>query len=54
VGQIYNARLVDLFWKRHPEVVPMDASPSSATHLELDERKGTVAITLGARLCGFE
>lgn len=54
VGQIYDARLVDLFWKRHPEFVPIDASASSATHLELDERKGTVAITLGARLCGFE
>jgi surface antigen-like variable number repeat protein len=53
-GQIYNGRLVGLFWKRHPELLPPDATPSSKTILRLDEKKSTVAVTFDLRRCPTE
>jgi outer membrane protein assembly factor BamA len=49
VGNVYNARLLDVFLKRHSLDFSSD-DPRRVTK-RLDERAGTVAITLDARPC---
>ena len=53
-GQIYNGRLVGLFWERHPELLLADATPSSKTILRLDEKNGALAVTFDLRRCPTE
>lgn len=49
VGRVYNARLFDLFLKKHS----LEFSPDDPWRVmkRLDDRAGTVAITLDARPC---
>jgi len=50
-GDIYNKRLVNLFFQEQAPAPPTDASPDSRIHLQLDERAATVAITFDFRHC---
>jgi outer membrane protein assembly factor BamA len=53
IGQVYNGRLFDLFVARHYSILRF--SPDDPSHIgrRLDERTGTVALTLDARTCPF-
>jgi outer membrane protein assembly factor BamA len=52
VGQIYNARIFALFLEKHSSLLQF-SSPDDPKHVkrQLDERAGTVAITLDAHPC---
>jgi TonB family protein len=47
VGQVYNQRLIDLFSRKYP----LNIAKNSVSGRNLDERKGTVSITLDLRRC---
>lgn len=47
VGQVYNQGLIDLFSRKYP----LNSAKSSVSGHNLDERKGTVSITLDLRRC---
>jgi len=51
IGRIYNSRIFELFLIKHSSLFAF--SPDDAWHVQrqLDERAGTVAITLDARPC---
>ena len=53
IGQVYNWRLFDQFVARHYSILRF--SPDDPSHIDrrLDERTGTVALTLDARPCPF-
>ena len=53
IGQVYDWRLFDLFVARHYSILRF--SPDDPSHIDrrLDERTGTVALTLDARPCPF-
>ena len=51
VGQIYNQRLFDLFIERNFPVFKMHHDDPRLTSRQLDEKKGTIAITLYACPC---
>jgi hypothetical protein len=48
-GDIYNQRLVNLFFKEHASLLPAGASASSNVHLQLDQQARTVAVTFDFR-----
>jgi TonB family protein len=47
VGHVYNQHLINLFSRKYP----LNSSKSSLSGRNLDERKGTVSITLDLRRC---
>lgn len=49
VGQLYNQNLLDVFGERHPF-----GGSNSLTAFLLNEREGTVAVTLDLRHCGVQ
>lgn len=51
VGQVYNARLFDLFLKKHSSLLQFSSDDPRHVRKRLDDRAGTVAITLDARPC---
>ena len=51
VGKAYNARLFDLFLKKHPSLFQFSSDDPWHVTKQLDERTGTVAITLDAHPC---
>jgi outer membrane protein insertion porin family len=53
IGQVYNGRLFDLFVAKHYSILRF--SPDDPSHIgrRVDERAGTVALTLDARPCPF-
>jgi outer membrane protein insertion porin family len=51
VGQIYNQRLFDLFLEKHASTFKFLHDDPSHVAKRLDERAGTVEITLGSRPC---
>lgn len=51
VGQIYNSRLLQLLIERHPSIFRFASDDPNRIWRNLDERSGTVAITLDARDC---
>jgi len=48
-GVIYNSRLVDMFLEMHP--LPTDTSLNPRFLTELDEKRGTMALTFDFRTC---
>lgn len=53
-GDVFNKRLVDLFFKQHASSPPYETSTDSHIHFRLDERAGTVAVTFDFRPCPVE
>lgn len=51
VGQIYNARIFELSLKKHSTLLQFSSDDPRHVKKQLDERAGTVAITLDARPC---
>ena len=51
IGQIYNQRLFELFLDKHATTFKFLHNDPTHIHRQLDERAGTVAITLDARPC---
>jgi outer membrane protein assembly factor BamA len=51
VGKIYNARIFELFLKEHSSLLHFSADDPRHVKKTLDERAGTVLITLDARPC---
>jgi len=51
-GQVFNSRLLELLIKHYPAVFRF--APDDPNHIwrDLDEHRGTIAITLDARPCG--
>ncbi len=50
-GQIYNSRLLRLLIERHPATFKFASDDPAHIWRDLDERSGTVAITLDVRAC---
>ena len=48
-GDIYNQRMVDLFFEEQASLLPAGASRSSNVHLQPDDQAGRVAITFDLR-----
>jgi outer membrane protein insertion porin family len=53
-GDIYNQRLVNLFFQKHAPPSVSHITPDSRVDLKLDERAATVAITFDFRDCAVE
>jgi outer membrane protein assembly factor BamA len=51
VGQIYNARIFELSLKKHSTLLQFSSDDPQHVKKQLDERAGTVAITLDTRPC---
>jgi len=49
VGDIYNQRLVALFFKEHGDLLPAGSSIASNVRLQPDDATGTVAVTFDFR-----
>jgi beta-lactamase regulating signal transducer with metallopeptidase domain len=49
VGDVYNRRLMSVFFKEHADLLPAGSAPETNVHLQLDEAAGTVAVTLDLR-----
>jgi beta-lactamase regulating signal transducer with metallopeptidase domain len=49
VGDVYNRKLMAVFFKEHADLLPAGSAPETNVHLELDEAAGTAAVTLDLR-----
>jgi outer membrane protein assembly factor BamA len=54
VGKVYNARIFELFLKQHSSQLGFSSDDPWHVTKHLDERAGTVAITLDARPCAVD